>query len=180
MPGSTLDECGNWCLGLLLPDVTCASSMPFISTPGEMVLFSERGRRENRKDEERRKEHPIGMPLSCLWAGVLGFEPRQRDPESRVLPLDDTPSSVQDCTVRVGNQSAQRKVYHAEPRDVKDWATVFQKERGLFCRRIICREKTLTLGLRWCYNLKLSKWAKIKLAHAPCRMWRWHFPGQPG
>ena len=26
-----------------------------------------------------------------MGAGVLGFEPRQRDPESRVLPLDDTP-----------------------------------------------------------------------------------------
>ncbi len=33
--------------------------------------------------------HPV-----LAKAGVLGFEPRQRDPESRVLPLDDTPTET--------------------------------------------------------------------------------------
>ena len=35
------------------------------------------------------KKEPNERVLAA--AGVLGFEPRQRDPESRVLPLDDTP-----------------------------------------------------------------------------------------
>lgn len=39
--------------------------------------------------ENTHKKEPNEWVLAV--AGVLGFEPRQRDPESRVLPLDDTP-----------------------------------------------------------------------------------------
>ena len=42
----------------------------------------------------------IKYPLSEKLAGEEGFEPSHRDPESRVLPLDDSPATDVRCDVQ--------------------------------------------------------------------------------
>jgi hypothetical protein len=39
--------------------------------------------------------HKKGEANSLSWAGVQGFEPQLADPESAVLPLNDTPMIIQ-------------------------------------------------------------------------------------
>lgn len=48
---------------------------------------------------------PFRIVVDCLMAGVQGFEPQLPDPESGVLPLDDTPPAKDDST----NQHVERQ-----------------------------------------------------------------------